>query len=85
MVGTVGLALASQLPARANQDPPTPTVQTPQTRNAECTECSARIPINAVLPGEILECPDCGAELEVRSTSPLTLALAPEVEEDWGE
>ena len=31
MVGTVGLALASQLPARANQDPPTPTVQTPQT------------------------------------------------------
>lgn len=61
------------------------TVPAQQARHAECTECSAQIPINAVLPGEILECPDCGAELEVRTTSPLTLALAPEVEEDWGE
>ena len=61
------------------------TAQTPQARHAECTECSAQIPFTTVLAGEILECPDCGAELEVRTTSPLTLALAPEVEEDWGE
>lgn len=58
---------------------------TQQTTNAECTECSGRIPVGNVLAGEILECPDCGAELEVRNVSPLTLALAPEVEEDWGE
>ena len=52
---------------------------------ATCTECDARIQANVALPGEILDCPDCGAELEVRSVSPLVLALAPTVEEDWGE
>ncbi len=52
---------------------------------ANCTECDARIQANVALPGEILDCPDCGAELEVRSVSPLVLALAPTVEEDWGE
>lgn len=51
----------------------------------ECTECAARIPATPTLPGEILDCPDCGAELEVRSVTPLVLALAPDVEEDWGE
>jgi alpha-aminoadipate carrier protein LysW len=35
--------------------------------------------------GEILVCPDCGAELEVMKLDPITLDLAPEVEEDWGE
>jgi alpha-aminoadipate carrier protein LysW len=35
--------------------------------------------------GEIVACPDCGAELEVTETSPVALALAPEAEEDWGE
>ncbi|MBE9507737.1 MAG: lysine biosynthesis protein LysW, partial [Chloroflexi bacterium] len=29
--------------------------------------------------------PDCGIELEVMSLEPITLELAPEVEEDWGE
>jgi alpha-aminoadipate/glutamate carrier protein LysW len=67
------------------------TTQTAQiaTNNAaasvECTECSGAITANVVLPGEILDCPDCGAELEVRSVRPLVLALAPQVEEDWGE
>lgn len=60
----------------------TPTLQV---STPECTECSGRIPATPTLPGEILDCPDCGAELEVRSLSPLVLALAPEVEEDWGE
>ena len=32
-----------------------------------------------------LGCPDCGAELEITSLDPLTVELAPEVEEDWGE
>jgi alpha-aminoadipate carrier protein LysW len=51
----------------------------------ECTECSGLIQAAPTLAGEILDCPDCGAELEVRSLSPLVLALAPAVEEDWGE
>ena len=35
--------------------------------------------------GEIVPCAYCGADLEVVSLSPLTLELAPEVQEDWGE
>ena len=51
-----------------------------------CPECEATltIPTDAV-EGEIVPCPDCGAELEVVSVAPVTLALAPEVQEDWGE
>jgi alpha-aminoadipate carrier protein LysW len=53
---------------------------------AECPECAAEIETAAnVEEGEILVCPDCGAELEVMSVDPVTLDLAPEVEEDWGE
>ena len=53
---------------------------------AKCPECAAAITMgNDVEVGEILTCPDCGAELEVTSVDPLTLELAPEVEEDWGE
>ncbi len=53
--------------------------------NAECTECAAKLHVAATLPGEILDCAQCGAELEVRSVHPLALAVAPQVEEDWGE
>jgi alpha-aminoadipate carrier protein LysW len=34
---------------------------------------------------EILVCPGCVAELEVLEVGPLVLAVAPPVEEDWGE
>ncbi len=34
---------------------------------------------------EILVCDDCQAELEIVSTEPPELVLAPELEEDWGE
>jgi len=51
----------------------------------ECPECAAAITATPTLAGEIVDCGDCGAELEVTSLSPLKLALAPEVEEDWGE
>ena len=52
----------------------------------ECIECGAIVQIPGdVMENEILQCPDCGAELEVISIEPLSLALAPEVEEDWGE
>ena len=53
---------------------------------AICPECGAEIELSTdVMAGEIIVCPDCGAELEVTSLNPLTLELAPEVEEDWGE
>ncbi|HVC40185.1 MAG TPA: lysine biosynthesis protein LysW [Candidatus Dormibacteraeota bacterium] len=56
------------------------------TTSAECPECSARLPVPAgTVKGEILPCGECLAELEVTGLEPLTLALAPEVEEDWGE
>jgi len=53
---------------------------------AECIECAALLELAAdVEEGEIIVCPDCGVELEMVSLEPLTLELAPEVEEDWGE
>lgn len=53
--------------------------------NAECPECAATITLDRPERGEIVECPECGAELEVTGVEPLTLDLAPEEEEDWGE
>ena len=51
-----------------------------------CVECDGAVDVaDDVIVGEIVECADCGAELEVTSLSPVTVALAPEVEEDWGE
>lgn len=51
----------------------------------QCPECAAGIDATPALTGEIVDCPDCGVELEVVSLDPLRLQLAPEVEEDWGE
>jgi len=54
--------------------------------NAQCTECAGDLSLAANTEvGEIVTCPDCGARLEVRSLSPLSLDKAPKVEEDWGE
>lgn len=54
--------------------------------SATCPECEGEITFaRSPLASEICTCSDCGAELEVTSTNPLTLELAPEVEEDWGE
>lgn len=56
------------------------------TITAACPECDAPVAFDrAPLNGQIARCPDCSAELEVTSTNPVTLELAPEVEEDWGE
>jgi alpha-aminoadipate carrier protein LysW len=53
---------------------------------AMCPECGAAIELpTGTVESEIVACPDCGAELEVVSLDPPSLALAPEVEEDWGE
>ena len=53
---------------------------------AECPECGANILEGVTYEeGEIIDCEDCGVELEVISEEPLEVALAPEEEEDWGE
>lgn len=55
------------------------------TATAECPECYAEVALREVMQGEIVKCADCGVDLEVRSLDPVTLALAPEEDEDWGE
>jgi alpha-aminoadipate carrier protein LysW len=52
---------------------------------AHCPECEANVPVSGLIVGEIIFCPDCNAELEVRNVEQPEVALAPEVEEDWGE
>lgn len=52
---------------------------------ASCPECAAEVDVSNVEQGEVVQCPDCGAELEVLSVDPITLGLAPEEGEDWGE
>lgn len=53
----------------------------------ECLSCQRDV----VLPqgtefGEIVVCPDCGVELEVKADgSGLVFEYAPKVAEDWGE
>lgn len=52
----------------------------------ECVECGARLNLNGDLEeGEIVDCPDCGVELEVTGLNPVSVELAPMEEEDWGE
>ena len=54
--------------------------------NAACPECDASVGLtDDVEAGEIVQCPECAVELEVRSLEPLTLEPAPAEEEDWGE
>ena len=51
-----------------------------------CPECESSVTLAATpRMSEILECGDCASELEVVSLNPTAVALAPTVEEDWGE
>ncbi len=50
-----------------------------------CPECAGELDLESVMEGELVPCPDCGAELEVVSVDPMSVELAPELEEDWGE
>ncbi|MBU8858611.1 MULTISPECIES: lysine biosynthesis protein LysW [unclassified Micromonospora] len=53
---------------------------------SNCPGCGATIGIDGDRRiSEILVCPECSSELELVAVSPPALALAPEVEEDWGE
>ena len=52
---------------------------------SECPECFDEITLEAVMQNEIVQCAACGIDLEVIEVDPVTLELAPEEEEDWGE
>ena len=53
---------------------------------SECLICGASLTFETALEiGELLECYDCGSELEVESVTPLVLIEAPSEGEDWGE
>jgi len=54
----------------------------------ECPSCDANLTLpDDVISGEIVSCPDCGAEYEVTVTYTGDIELKPaEIEgEDWGE
>lgn len=51
-----------------------------------CPECeNDQTVTDTVRLSEVIECGECRTELEVISTDPLVVELAPEIEEDWGE
>lgn len=51
-----------------------------------CPECEEPVDLaEQVRLNEIVECAGCRSELEIVALNPPVLALAPEVEEDWGE
>jgi len=51
-----------------------------------CPECDGPVACDeAPMVGEIIECEECGVELEVTQIDHLVVEVAPEVEEDWGE
>jgi alpha-aminoadipate carrier protein LysW len=51
-----------------------------------CPQCEDEVQISdSPRLNEIIECAGCRSELEIVALSPVVLALAPEVEEDWGE
>ena len=53
---------------------------------AKCPECDANCSLpEDVMESEILQCAECAAELEATCLDPLTLELAPDEEEDFGE
>lgn len=53
----------------------------------KCPECDGDIEAKEVIEGEILSCPDCGAELEVAKDKKgnFELKVAESEGEDWGE
>ncbi len=53
--------------------------------DSECPECFEAVRLETVMQHEIVQCGGCGVDLEVIELDPVTLELAPEEEEDWGE
>jgi alpha-aminoadipate carrier protein LysW len=56
------------------------------TNQTECPVCGNEIVMeNSTVKGELLDCEDCGTELEVTNLNPFAVEEAPQEEEDWGE
>lgn len=52
----------------------------------ECPVCGGEVTLSEdTVQGELIECEECGTELEVTGLQPFTVAEAPQEEEDWGE
>jgi alpha-aminoadipate carrier protein LysW len=57
-----------------------------QMTTTQCPECGESVPVaETAVVSELLSCSSCKTELEIVALDPLELALAPEIEEDWGE
>jgi alpha-aminoadipate carrier protein LysW len=50
-----------------------------------CPDCTAVVPAGDARVASIVVCPGCQAELEVIGVDPVEYALAPDIEEDFGE
>ena len=51
-----------------------------------CPVCEGSVTLNDdLVEGELVECAECGTELEVKSVNPVTVEEAPAEQEDWGE
>jgi len=53
----------------------------------KCPECEFGITVESPREGEVLECGDCGANLEIvnANNGSLEFSVAASTEEDWGE
>lgn len=55
---------------------------------AECKDCDGQITVTQdAMVGEIITCPDCGADFEIVSKREDTIEIKPaeSVGEDWGQ
>lgn len=53
---------------------------------SECVVCGSDVALDeSPLRGELIDCNDCGSELEVVQINPVLLQEAPQEAEDWGQ
>ncbi len=51
-----------------------------------CPVCDSEIALeDDTIVSELIECGNCGVELEVTDLQPPTLEVAPDMDEDWGQ
>jgi alpha-aminoadipate carrier protein LysW len=51
-----------------------------------CIVCDASLSVDErTQVNEIIVCSDCGTELEITGLNPVSVAAAPQEQEDWGE